>query len=125
MSVWWSFYTCNIENEEWRNCPIEPFTDYRISSFGRVKNPKGNFLKPCPKGQGKYLIVTLCNKGTQKQIGVHQLVALTFVENPKPYLYDRVNHKDLDKWNDVATNLEWTDNSGNRQHYIKNREAKT
>lgn len=47
---------------------------------------------------------------------VHRLVALYFVENPKPNEYNQVNHKDTDKSNNIADNLEWVNEKLNMEH---------
>jgi hypothetical protein len=45
---------------------------------------------------------------------VHRVIALTFVENPMNL--KQVNHKDGDKSNNHASNLEWCTNSQNQSH---------
>ena len=47
---------------------------------------------------------------------VHRLVSLYFVENPKPNEYNQVNHKDTDKSNNIADNLEWVNGKLNMEH---------
>lgn len=44
-------------------------------------------------------------KGKQKTFSVHRLVALTFIPNPDNL--PCINHKDEDKTNNNADNLEW------------------
>ena len=68
-------------------------------------------LQNHPKG---YKIVTLTKKGKQKTYLVHILVANAFIPNPdnKP----EVNHKDTNKTNNRADNLEWNTRSENMQH---------
>ena len=56
--------------------------------------------------KGGYKYVNVCANGKHKSFRVHRLVALAFVENPKPEEYDIVNHKDENKQNNVFTNLE-------------------
>lgn len=102
---------------------------YQVSNLGMVKsiphkvyNGHGYFisrekiLKPnvLPKG---YFQVTLA--GTDKvrhSLQVHRIVAAAFVKNKNPAKYIQVNHKDGNKQNNAADNLEWTDNSGNQKH---------
>ena len=52
-----------------------------------------------------YERVDLFKNKSRKQFSVHRLVAMTFVNNPdaKPF----VNHKDENKLNNFADNLEW------------------
>lgn len=46
---------------------------------------------------------------------VHRLVATAFLANPDDLPI--VNHKDLNKGNNLLSNLEWIDESGNMQHW--------
>lgn len=48
---------------------------------------------------------------------VHRIVARCFVENPHGYL--EVNHKDGNKANNKASNLEWCTRSQNNRHAFK------
>ena len=48
---------------------------------------------------------------------VHRIVAEVFV--PNPYGYSEVNHKDGNKKNNCATNLEWVTHKRNIEHAIK------
>lgn len=93
---------------------------YQVSNIGRVKrffwgkrSCKPEIMQPT-KSKG-YLIVGL-NDGSSKikTFGVHRLVALAFIPNPesKP----ETNHKDLNKTNNRAENLEWATSSENVQH---------
>ena len=82
---------------------------YQISNLGRVKSLKCNrekILKPGDNGNG-YLRVTLCNEGERKNVNVHQLVAMSFL-NHKPDGYNGliVDHKDNDKLNNRLENLQ-------------------
>lgn len=94
--------------EKW--LPIKDYESlYEVSNTGKIRSLCGrygykNLLKQCI-GSGGYLIVTLCNKGTQKTVNVHRLVASAFLEN-KDNL-PCVNHKDGNRLNNDVSNLEW------------------
>lgn len=88
--------------------------DYLITKDGRVFNKKwGRFLRPQPNGSG-YLRVHIAGK----MWFVHRLVAMMYVPNPdhKP----QVNHKDGNKNNNCAENLEWVTNEENSRHALNN-----
>lgn len=101
--------------ERWKE--IEGFPNYEVSDQGRVRNKKtGNFLKAptCDR----YLMVMLYKNGTPHHKSIHRLVAEAFL--PKIEGKNQVNHKDGDRYNNYACNLEWCDASENQIHAIKN-----
>jgi hypothetical protein len=57
-----------------------------------------------------YLVVYV---GNNRSIGVHRLVALTFIHNDQPDIKNDVNHKDFDRKNNNFLNLEWLSHSDN------------
>lgn len=80
--------------------------------MGRVKNKHGRILKPeIRKG---YYSVSLCSHNKKKNIRIHRLVAEAFIPNPDNL--SQVNHKDENKLNNEASNLEWCDNTYNSQY---------
>ena len=103
------------DNELWK--PIKDFDNYEVSSFGKVRNIKTHrILKSATKGG--YILVGLCQNGKGKSIGVHRLVAESFIENPenKP----QVNHIDKNRSNNNVDNLEWNTALENNLHRSKN-----
>lgn len=107
--------------------PIEvqgSIVTHAISQFGEVKvlahttlreNGKllpvsEKILNPFVTTQG-YLAVDLPSGKSQR---VHRLVAKEFIPNPKNV--EEVNHKDGNKQNNHATNLEWVTPKENTQH---------
>lgn len=93
--------------------------DYQVSDAGNVRNKRtGKCIKPYLNDNG-YLIVGLYSRKRGKTVHfrVHRLVAESFIENP---LKKRtVNHKDGDKTNNYATNLEWATHKENLRHAFK------
>lgn len=80
---------------------------YFISSFGRVLSlcfDGYKLLRPFVCGDG-YYYVDLRKDGKDYKCRINRLVAEAFIENPngKPI----VHHKDLDRKNNSASNLQW------------------
>ena len=109
--------------EEWKDiADYEGF--YQISNLGRVKSFPRKFTtkkprilkgKPTPKG---YLQVSLSTNNKVFPKYIHRLVADAFVFNAFDKL--EVNHKDGDKKNNKANNLEWVTHAENQRHAGKN-----
>jgi len=109
-----------MEQEIWKDIPgCDGY--YQVSNKGRIKSLKksttGKILSVKNK-TGWYLSVILCHGGSRITARVHILVAKAFVPNPdsKP----EVNHKDTNKQNNVATNLEWVTRKENHDHAVAN-----
>lgn len=95
---------------------------YQVSNYGRLRTigrfvansqngEKTLYRKPIIKKQtlnGGYLIVTLNKDGKFTTALVHRLVAAAFVPGYTERK-NQVNHKDEDKTNNRADNLEWCD----------------
>lgn len=94
--------------------PVEGFDDYYVSRDGRVWSTKGKgrWLRPASTGKG-YLKVVLCRDGKTFTKKVHRLVAEAFVPNDDPEHKDTVDHKDNDKTNNRADNLQWLSHTDN------------
>lgn len=98
---------------------------YQVSNLGRIRsldryiatvgNPsgqrliRGKILRPSKRvmsnGKDGYYSVTLYKRGVDTLFNVHRLVAETFIPNPNNL--PCVNHKDENKHNNMADNLEW------------------
>ena len=92
----------------------------RVKSLGNNKFGKEKILKP-QKDTGGYLKVDLWKDGHAKQKLVHRLVAEAFIQNHNNL--DTVNHKDEDKTNNVASNLEWMSQRDNNNYGTRNKRA--
>ena len=97
---------------------IDGFQNYEINDKGEVRNiQSGKILKPWI-GVGGYVYINPTNgHGKPMPKRLHRLVAKAFV--PNPYNKPQVNHKDGDKTNNCADNLEWVTNQENRNHAVK------
>ncbi len=111
--------------EIWKDIPgYEGY--YQVSNLGRVRSLKR--LTPMPNGKLRkeherimrfsttrcgYNIICL-SKGDKKYFSVHRLVAIAFIPNPENLRC--VNHKDENKLNNRADNLEWCTSSYNNQY---------
>lgn len=124
-----------LTDEEWR--PIQGFEqDYEVSSQGRIRSHRKGFvqiLKPIFEKWNGYFTVSLFDAdGRMHKAKIHRLVALAFI--PNPHGYPCVNHKDENKTNNRADNLEWCTKAYNsvygtsrqraRETYFRNRAKK-
>lgn len=113
------------EKEAWKDIPdFEGI--YMVSNLGRVKSLERvvafgkqkrivpeKILKPKKKKNG-YLFVCLYKNRKAKYLHIHRLVAICFCEG---YFEGAdVNHKDGNKENNIAINLEWCTRSYNIRH---------
>ncbi len=118
--------------EIWRDIPDYEGC-YQISNEGRVKrlerytfvnNPARPYyrhlcekiLTPVKDKDGYYTI-TLTANGIKKNMKIHRLVGIVFIENPDNL--EQINHKDGNKANNKVSNLEWCDSAYNQLHAWK------
>lgn len=98
---------------------------YQVSNLGNIKSIGGRIgtairqprvLKQNLNAYG-YPKVRLQRGSKDQTVTVHRLVALHFVQNPNKE--ETVNHIDGNKANNVYSNLEWTNRSGQMIHAYK------
>lgn len=123
-----------MTKEKWK--PIKGYTNfYQVSNLGNVRSIDriihqiafgGSLAKRTIKGRNMilakdkdgYIRLDLSKNGKAIHKQVHRLVANAFVSNPKNK--PCVNHKDGNKTNNNANNLEWTTVKENTHHAAKN-----
>jgi hypothetical protein len=98
-------------DEIWLNIDAEGV--YQCSNYGRVKRMVGykkpRMMMPVLKNNKEWLRVKVIHNGKYKSMPVHRLVAELFVPNDKGFNY--VIHKNGNKSDNFAGNLEWSSKS--------------
>ena len=117
-----------IKNEPFECDEDEKFishtkTGLLVSNKGRVYFDTNVSLVNVKRRHSQFLKKTLMKNGYYtvsfggSHVYIHRLVADCFIENPLNKTH--VNHKDLDKTNNLSSNLEWTSHIENINHAIK------
>lgn len=97
----------NNINEEWKR--VADFPTYEISNLGRVRNSSGKILKPQKNKINGYYQIMLHNSTTGQKVKLHylhRLVATYFLPPPLDG-QTQINHKNGDRQNNTASNLQW------------------
>jgi hypothetical protein len=115
----------NMDNTEeiWKVFYKGEQTIFEISNLGGIKSffrGKWHIKKSYIDKNSGYWRATFSmgESGEKKKVNfsLHRLVALLFVNNPNPEKFNIVNHKDGNKLNCNADNLEWCDHLWNQRH---------
>jgi len=100
---------------EWKLVP--GFTSYAVHPLGLLFSSRGNrpsLLRGMVSGRG-YLAVSLkSDAGTLERNYIHRIIASVFL--PVDSARTHVNHKDGNKRNNAAANLEWCTSAENLKH---------
>lgn len=100
--------------EVWKQ--IDGWKGYQVSNFGNIRGKRVKNLHQ-QLSNGGYKIVHLSSGKVVKWMSVHRLVAEAFIPNPNNL--PCINHKDEDKTNNRADNLEWCTYSYNNSYNDK------
>lgn len=91
---------------------------YLVSNLGEVKSLKSGIPKILSQNldtNGYWYVPLSCNGKTKNQ-RIHRLVAQAFLPNNDNL--EQVNHKNLNKDDNTASNLEWCSSAENIAHYF-------
>ena len=107
--------------EEWKDLIYQNkiYDFLEVSNNGKIRNKRnGHIYKLHPNTNGYLTVnISLGSRKHNKTFLVHKAVAESFIPNleNKP----QVNHKDLNKTNNIVSNLEWVTNQENCIHAQK------
>ena len=108
----------NLEENEIAKPIIGYEGKYMITSLGRVWSiVKQQFL--LNQIRNTYFIVHLKVKGIQKDFYIHRLIAIHFIENPKPNEYNMIDHINHHRTDNRISNLRWCNSSQNNSNKQK------
>jgi len=94
---------------------LPEYPNYIITRDGKVYNSQRNRYLTIKNNVNGYPGVALTRTDkTRKNIYIHRLIALLFVDNPNNC--PEINHIDFDKTNNNVENLEWVSKSDNIKH---------
>lgn len=99
----------------WRK--VDGFPQYSVSDSGKVRNDTTGRILKTQSDRFGYLRLGLSNENGRSKKYLHRLVAEAFVPNMDGKT--EVNHKDGNKRNCAAENLEWVTPHENRIHMYR------
>lgn len=119
----------DLENEIWKDV-VGYEGLYRASTLGRIKSLDTPYISSNGRsypGHSKilkyslrsgYALVCLLRNGIKKTFSVHRIIAIAFIPNPENK--KEVNHKDMNRINNIVENLEWMTGLENIRHGFLN-----
>ncbi len=105
----WLYEVSNL----WRIRSVDRYVDYRIQWCKALK--KWRIIK-IKKQKWWYCSICLCKNNIKKDVRIHRIVAITFLE---PSHKKCVNHKNWIKTDNRLENLEWCTHTENIQHAVR------
>lgn len=117
--------------EEWKEVSYKSASgnllEIKISNFGNVMIPERQILGRWGYRTQKERLarLTISPNGYYRCMAglVHRMVAIAFVDKPDSDTTLVVNHLDADKLNNHYTNLEWTTQQKNCEHFFTTNKA--
>lgn len=99
-------------NEVWLHLP-DPFDRYEVSDMGSLRqHGSGRVLSPCAGPDGYFRMPLRLRGGIKRTMYLHRLVAMMFCPGDQMLT---VNHIDMDRTHNHASNLEWISFSDNHK----------
>ena len=98
----------------WRE--VDEYPGYAVSTCGKVRGRYGKILRGETNRDGRRCVMMYKQGLPRKNMLIHRLVAFAFVENPRPDIFNMVDHIDQNKLNNHHTNLRWVNKQLNGLH---------
>ena len=107
-----------MEPEVWKDIP--GFSNYRISTYGRIASKHTKSIMSLSQDKDGYLGTVITDDlGNRKNIKVHRIVLITFKGPPPSPDYQCRHFPDPDKTNNHIDNLHWGNNIQNQLDHLK------
>lgn len=107
--------------DTWRDIYKE-FPHYQVNPYGVIRSTykNRNVIKSQRNYRNTYYRTSFIHKAVSRTVWVHRIVAKVFVHNPRPDIFDTVDHIDRDTMNNYYKNLRWVNrqlNNLNKRTY--------